>query len=104
MARTYKIKHKDLKGELDITMSGQLTISNITKIVAEMKVLLKNASKVTINVKEVENMDLTFVQLLFAIKNSGRMENYKTNINMDLSEELTLLISNAGFQKAFNLN
>ncbi len=104
MTNSFRIKHKDVKGEKTITLSGQLTINSITKLVAEMKDLLQNTSNVNIQVKEVENMDLTFIQMLFAIKNSGKKENYKIKVNMDLSEELTLLISNAGFHEILNLN
>jgi len=104
MTNSFIIKHKEVKGEIDITLSGQLTINSIVKLVAEMKPLLKNASNVKIHVKEVENIDLTFIQMLFAIKNSGKKDNYKINVSMDLSEELTLLIDNAGFHSALNLN
>ncbi len=93
-----------MKGEIDITLSGQLTINSIVKILAEMKELLKNASNVNIHVKEVENIDLTFIQLLFAIKNSGKKENYKINVNMELPDELNLLVNNAGFHSVLNLN
>ncbi len=104
MTNSFKIKHKEVDGETDITLSGQLTINVIIKLVDEIKDLLKNASNVNIHVKEVENMDLTFIQMLFAIKNSGKKENFKVKVDMDLSEELTLLIKNAGFYNTLNLN
>lgn len=102
MTNTFKIDHKNNQGVIEIVLTGQLTINTIDKIMAKMKEIIVKPSEVSIQVEDVENMDLTFIQLIFAIKNSGKKEKYKVEVSFDLSEELTSLITNAGFQKILN--
>ncbi|HBG86894.1 MAG TPA: hypothetical protein DDW62_05025, partial [Marinilabiliaceae bacterium] len=70
MTENFNIEYKSNKGELDIILSGQLTIVSIKKITESVKTQLNNKpKKVSITVNDVENIDLTFVQLLQSIKN-----------------------------------
>ncbi|MBN1118639.1 MAG: hypothetical protein JXA77_15615, partial [Bacteroidales bacterium] len=81
----------------DMVFSGQLTINSIAKITEEVKLHLKNPSVVNIKVKDVDNIDLTFIQLLHAISNSGKKKAFDVNISLSVSDEISSLLTNAGF-------
>jgi len=98
MAETFNIDYKKNNNELSIVFSGQLTINSITKITDSVKTNISHPSKIEISVKDVENIDLTFIQLIEAIKNSGRKDGYKVTVSMKLSDDLNSLLENAGFK------
>ncbi|MGQ1945612.1 STAS domain-containing protein [Geofilum sp. OHC36d9] len=104
MTDSYKIAHKEKNGEVNLVFSGQLTINNIEKIASEIKTILEKPTAVNIQVKEVENLDLTFVQLIYSIKNSGKKNNFKVTLSVSLSEELNSLVANAGFDSFLTEN
>ena len=105
MTENFNIEYKSNKGELDIILSGQLTIVSIKKITESVKAQLNNKpKKVSITVNDVENIDLTFVQLLQSIKNSGVKNGFEVEDSLKLPEDLSSLIKNAGFGSFLNAN
>lgn len=105
MTENFNIEYKSNKGELDIILSGQLTIVSIKKITESVKTQLNNkAKKVSITVNDVENIDLTFVQLLQSIKNSGVKNGFEVEVSLKLPDDLSSLIKNAGFGSFLNAN
>jgi ABC-type transporter Mla MlaB component len=104
MTNSYKVVHTKRDGGIDLVFSGQLTINNIEKITAEIKTILEKPTAINIQVKEVENMDLTFVQLIYSIINSGKKDNFKVTLSLSLSEELKSLVANAGFDSFLTEN
>ena len=89
MTENFNIEYKSNKGELDIILSGQLTIVSIKKITESVKAQLNNKpKKVSITVNDVENIDLTFVQLLQSIKNSGVKNGFEVEVSLKLPEDL----------------
>jgi ABC-type transporter Mla MlaB component len=105
MTENFNIEYKSNKGELDIILSGQLTIVSIKKITESVKTQLNNKpKKVSITVNDVENIDLTFVQLLQSIKNSGVKNGFEVEVSLKLPDDLSSLIKNAGFGSFLNAN
>lgn len=105
MTENFNIEYKSNKGELDIILSGQLTIVSIKKITESVKAQLNNKpKKVSITVNDVENIDLTFVQLLQSIKNSGVKNGFEVEVSLKLPDDLSSLIKNAGFGSFLNAN
>ena len=105
MTENFNIEYKSNQGELDIILSGQLTIVSIKKITESVKAQLNNKpKKVSITVNDVENIDLTFVQLLQSIKNSGVKNGFEVEVSLKLPEDLSSLIKNAGFGSFLNAN
>jgi ABC-type transporter Mla MlaB component len=97
MTENFNIDYKKNNGEIAIVFSGQLTISSIKKMTESIKANIDNPEKVLINVKDVENLDLTFIQLIQSIKNSGKKNGYEVSVSMKLPEDLSSLLINAGF-------
>lgn len=98
MTENFNINYKDNKGQLDMVFSGQLTINSIAKITESVKAHLKNPSAVNITVKDADNIDLTFIQLIQAIKNSGKKKGFEVNLSFSVSDDTAALLKNAGFE------
>ncbi len=97
MAENYVVDFKENKDKLEIDFSGQLTIANISKITERVKSNLKNPSNVLINVDNVDNLDISFIQLLHAIKNSGKKKGFEVQVSISVSDDISSLLSHAGF-------
>lgn len=104
MTENFNIDYKKNNGELAIVFSGQLTISSIKKMTDSVKANIDNPEKVIISTKDVENLDLTFIQLIHSIKNSGKKNGYPVSISIKLPEDLSSLLVNAGFGSLLQAN
>ena len=94
----YAIKYKNKKGSLNIIFSGQLTINNVDKIFDSLKSNIKNNIKsMNILTEKVENIDLTFIQLIYSIIASSKKNGFEVSTSIIVPEDLKLLIINAGF-------
>lgn len=97
MTEYFNVDFNENKNQLDVIVSGQLTINSIAKITENIKSHLKSPAVVNISVKEADNIDLTFIQLLKAIENTGKKKGFQVNISITATEDLSSLLTNAGF-------
>lgn len=105
MPDNFNIEYKQTDGVLNIEFSGQLTIVSIKKVTESVKSQLSNKpEKVVILADNVENIDITFIQLLKAIKNSGSNNGFDVTYSLRLSDDLSSLVRNAGFEKLLEVN
>ncbi|HHU00859.1 STAS domain-containing protein [Xiashengella succiniciproducens] len=105
MPDNFNIEYKQTDGVLNIEFSGQLTIVSIKKVTESVKSQLSNKpEKVVILADNVENIDITFIQLLKAIKNSGSKNGFDVTYSLRLSDDLSSLVRNAGFEKLLEVN
>ena len=105
MPDNFNIEYKQTDGVLNIEFSGQLTIVSIKKVTESVKSQLSNKpEKVVILAYNVENIDITFIQLLKAIKNSGSKNGFDVTYSLRLSDDLSSLVRNAGFEKLLEVN
>ncbi len=102
MTENFNINFKENKDQLEMVFSGQLTINSIAKITESVKSHLKNPTVVNIQVKDADNIDLTFIQLLQAIKNSGKKKGFDVNVSFSVSDDIKTLLKNAGFTNYLN--
>lgn len=94
----YSIDLKQEGEKLILRFSGQLIINHISKIADHLKSILGFEYDIDINIDKPENIDVTFIQLLYSIKSDFISNNKKVTITGDLKIELETLISNSGFQ------
>jgi len=104
MAEIFNIDYKKSNGTLDITFSGQLNINTINKITESVSSNLGKEQAIKLTVKDVDTIDLTFIQLLYSIKNSGTKKGCNVTLLMTLNEEIKSLIINAGFYNLLSSN
>jgi ABC-type transporter Mla MlaB component len=94
---TYNITYNTKKDLSEIEFSGHLTINNIEKIISEIKTNFKAGKTVSITTKDVENIDLTFIQMLYSLVKSGKNDRYDVNTHISVPDDLKQLLTNAGF-------
>jgi len=94
---TFKVKYSNKKDLNEVVFSGQLIINNIDKIKEDLKKHLKFNKSLNIITKDVENMDLTFVQLIISLIRSGEKGGIEVNTSINVPDDTRLLLMNAGF-------
>ncbi|MCL2074542.1 MAG: STAS domain-containing protein [Marinilabiliaceae bacterium] len=92
----FKIKYTNKKETTDVVFSGHLDVTNIEKIVDSLKTNITKGNSLNIKVKEVETLDVTFVQVIFSLVKSGKTEGYEVRTSFDIPKELEQLLVHAG--------
>lgn len=84
-----------------IILQKELTIFTIEELKTKIVDVLKKYDEIQIQISNVENIDLSFLQLIDSLKKSAHKKNKKVEMNVELPENLEELMSNAGFEKFF---
>lgn len=103
MSSVYSLDVTNEGGKRQLTFSGDLIINHIDKMAAEVKEAIQSPSDAVVVVSDPSNIDMTFIQLLLAIRRQttegGKAFEVKSTIKDDLKE----LIQKSGFDKALGL-
>ena len=94
-------KNKKTK-TLDIDMQGLLNVSNISAIKKELYSVIKKNKTISLSISDVEDADLTMVQLIVSFRQKCQTENIDLKTTLDLSEETRDLFDRAGFVNIIN--
>ncbi|MBF0567544.1 MAG: STAS domain-containing protein [Nitrospirae bacterium] len=86
-------------GELRI--SGDVTILNAAEVKDAVLGALKNSKNVTIDIKGIEGVDLSFLQIYFAARHSAEASKKGLSL-INPPEGFLSLIEDAGFDRYFN--
>ena len=92
----FKVKYNHKKGATEVVFSGHLCVNNIEKIDESMKANLKKGNSLSITTKQVENIDITFVQLIYSLIKSGKTESFDVQTSITVPKEMEQLLKNAG--------
>jgi anti-anti-sigma regulatory factor len=84
-------------GILNVEFSGELTITNATAFKELIVQKLKHKDGLNITSVNVDELDLSFYQLLVAIKKSCEEKNKQYSQNLNLPAEEEELLMQAGF-------
>ncbi len=88
---------------MELTCSGNLIINHIEKIYAELQESLSCDQPISIVIDNPENLDMTFVQLVLAIKKSVLEKGKTFTIKTTIKDDLKLLVEKAGLEKELNI-
>ena len=104
--RNIKIKPSKKKGEskVSIILENELTIFSVEAIKDNIIEAIKKYDMIEFVLKNISNMDLTFVQLFYSIKISAEKLNKKVSFDVELSDDIESLFENSDLNKALNLN
>jgi len=93
---SYQIAYnrEENKDYFELVYSGELSFSNIHQIKDETNSIIRSDSSYHIIVKEVDIIDLSFIQLLYSLLKL----NPNNQLQLQLNQEFTDLIQTAGFQ------
>ncbi len=85
-----------------LEISGNLVINHIEKIYKEIAEKIDFSRNLNITIQSVENIDITFVQLVLALKKEYSEKQLSLEVVIDLPEDLWTLLKNAGIKTKFN--
>jgi len=85
--------------KIKIVFRNELTIFSIEGMKDEVNKALKNYEEINIEVKEVVNLDLSFVQLLHSLKLTAAESKKKLSLKVNISDDLKTLLDNSDLSK-----
>ncbi len=90
-------KLQDDKGELlNITLSGSLTLQSASDIKKALSEIKGSFESLIIKTKEVDSIDISFIQIVEAYRKTKVSEGVNVKIIMDLPYNAKTLLANAG--------
>ena len=89
------------KGEkkVSLVLENELTIFSIEKIHEKIIESVLKYDEIDFQLKNITNMDLTFIQLFYSIKVTSEKLNKKVVFNIDLAEDVKSLFINSDLYK-----
>ncbi len=103
MDKAYSIDVKKDKNSQIVLVSGELIINYIDEIKQQLLDLIDYSKNVNFKVTNPSSMDVTFIQIIFALKTAYNNKGLEFNFEGVLNEEVFALISNAGFDDLFKI-
>lgn len=96
-----QIKPSKKKGEkkVSIVLENELTIFSIENMHEKILNAVKKYDEIEFHLKNISNMDLTFVQLFFSIKQTAKNLKKKVTVKSELSEDVKSLFENSDLIK-----
>lgn len=83
---------------------GALTIQHVMEIKQDIEQRINKTSPLHISLKKVTQLDLSFLQLLLALKKNYSSHGLSMQIHMELEQDLRQLIQISGFQQLIPSN
>lgn len=89
------------KGEnkVSLVLENELTIFSIEKMREKIIDSVLRYDEIDFQLKNITNMDLTFIQLFYSIKVTSEKLNKKVSFNIDLAEDVKSLFVNSDLYK-----
>ncbi len=97
----YTITTEKNKQATTVKLEGNLTVANINKISKELNKAVANAKKAEINVLNVDETDVSFFQVLIALKNTALANKNELNIKLNLTGEQNNILTRSGIINLF---
>lgn len=97
----YKIQYQKENSDnpsLQIVMSGNLSINTIEEIKRDLDANVDMNQNINIIIKDINIIDISLLQLIYAIKKSMESKNKEFHYKLELNQEYKELISLAGFK------
>lgn len=94
-------KNKEING-IDIAIEGHLNVSNIAAIQKELNAALKNNKGINLQINNVDDADITIVQLIVAFKQKCNDSNIDLSTHFNLNNETYELLIKAGLTHVIN--
>ena len=87
------------ENEVTVVIEKDLTINNIDPIKNELNEIVSKHKTIKVELRNIDNFDLTSVQLLYALK---KIPGKKVEITADIKEDLKNIIINSVFKEIIN--
>ncbi|MBQ3636607.1 MAG: STAS domain-containing protein [Bacteroidales bacterium] len=103
MSSSYGIEVKEEGGKRTVKFTGDLVINHADKMAAELKEKLSPASDLKVEVSDPSNIDMTFIQMVVAMRHACEGAGKKFEIATSIKDDLKQLILKGGFEKEMNI-
>jgi anti-anti-sigma regulatory factor len=80
-----------------MTIEKELTIYTVLEIKEHFMEALNEYNEINIQIKNVENLDLSFIQLIESLRKTAEEYEKEISIAAELTDETRTLVDNAGF-------
>lgn len=91
-----EVSKETKKGEVEVSLSGELTIKRAVEFKKKLSDLLDRYNEVTLKAESISNIDLTGLQLIQAAKKTAAGKGKKLSLSVSLTEEIEILLDRAG--------
>lgn len=85
-----------------VVFRGALNINHISAIMEEIEELVNFENDVDIQIDSPESIDITFMQMLLAMRNSCIKKGSRFEIKSQVSDDILALMKNAGLDEFLN--
>jgi anti-anti-sigma regulatory factor len=82
-----------------INFEGELAIQNMEEIKNKILPIIQKYNEFEIDIRKVENIDLTFMQFLCSFQKTILMQDKKANYSIEIPQELSSLLERSGYTK-----
>jgi len=97
-----EIKAQNENSPLSLIVTGDVSVSQIGELYADLLKVPTDAPEYMIQVKDVENLDLSFFQVLFAFARKIRANDGKLVMEWELGDEYGRIMKESGIQNGFD--
>jgi hypothetical protein len=98
----YSVIFDELPEKMIMRFSGQLIINHIEKVTEIVKSGFKADKDLQVEIDNPESVDVTFIQLILAVKATLEANGKQLFVNAKCKDEIEKLIQNSGFQYVLN--
>lgn len=103
MSSVYSLEITQADGKKMLKFGGDLVINHIDKMAAEVRDAVAQPADVEITVDNPDNLDMTFIQLVTAVRHQAQAAGKKFEIHATLKDDLKELVEKAGLAKELNI-
>lgn len=103
MSSVYSLAVASDGGKKTFTFGGDLVINHIDKMAAEVRGALAEPADVSVVVDTPTNIDMTFLQLVVALRHSCSAAGKTFSVSASLKDDLRELVAKAGLDKELGL-
>jgi len=97
-----EVKVEDNHSSLNLIITGDVSVSHIGELYADLLNVPLDASRYLLQITKVENLDLSFFQLLFAFVRRIRANDSQVTVKWDLEDEYVRILKESGIQDVFD--
>ena len=87
---------------VSLELKGYLNTTSILEIKKDISKAIKDAKIINIKVLDVDDADLSFIQLMYSLRQKADESKIEFGIELDINQEVLELFRRSGFSDTFN--
>lgn len=101
--KEYKLSSSKDKssGITNVSLEGNLNVAHVAAIHIDLQKALKGTKKIALTIENIEDADVSTIQLLKAFQNSCITNKVEVTYTFNLPEDIDTLLKKSGFSNIF---